>query len=93
MLARKKKRGEFPLVAVWLSGAVGGRSRLRLQAGKKGGRGLLGNDPPSLEAGELYNLTRLYCFLTNHNFWGPPVYLSRIVLACYQHPYIPLRDQ
>ena len=35
--------------------------------GKKGG-GLLGNGPPSLETGELYNFTRLYCFLTTNDF-------------------------
>ena len=33
----------------------------------KGG-GLLGNGPPSLETGELYNFTRLYCFLTTNDF-------------------------
>ena len=34
--------------------------------GKRGG--LLGNGPPSLETGELYNFTRLYCFLTTNDF-------------------------
>ena len=75
-----------------VDGRSGIRPLTRRLAEQKGG-GLHGNSPPSLETGELYNFTRQYCFFTTNGFLVPPVYLSRIDSACYQHPYIPLRDQ